>query len=143
MTCRLIVCEKTNRWATALRAALGRSPLQVVETRGLAGCATALADAPASLVAVEVTAANLDQAVEFVVQTGRRFPRVLVVALLTEETASAERLVQEAGAVDVIGSVLDAPRIVRVARRHYSLAPPAELGFVELVQQRMPWAAHA
>jgi hypothetical protein len=143
MMCRLIVCEKTNRWAAALRAALGRSPLQVVETRSLAGCESALIEAPASLAAVEVTAANLDQAVEFVMQTGRRFPRALVVALLTEEAASAERLIQEAGAIDVIGSVLDAPRIARLARRQFALAPPEELGFHELVRQRMPWAAHA
>lgn len=143
MNCRLIVCEKTNRWATALRTALGRSPLQVAESRSLAGCESALAEAPESLVAVEVTPANLDQAVDFVVHTGRRFPRALVVALLAEEAESAERLMQEAGAVDVIGSVLDVPRIARLARRHYAAAPPPELDFHELVRQRMPWSALA
>ena len=143
MTCRLIVCEKTNRWAMALRAALGRSPLQVVETRGLTACDAALAEAPASLVAIEITAANLEPAVDFVVQAGRRFPRALFVALVAEETADSERLMQEAGAVDVIGSVLNAPRVARVARRHFALAPPQELDVHELVRQRMPWAAHA
>ena len=141
MTCRLIVCEKTNRWASALRAALCRSALVVTETRSLVGCESALAEAPDSLVAVEVTAANLDQAIDFVVLTGRRFPGALVVALLTEEAAVAERLMQEAGVVDVIGSVLDVPRIALLARRYYAAAPPRELDFYELVRQRMPWSA--
>jgi DNA-binding NtrC family response regulator len=143
MTCRLIVCEKTNRWATALRTALGRSPLQVAETRSLAGCEAALAEAPDSLVAVEVTPANLDQAVDFIEHTGHRFPRVLVVALLAEDAASAERLMQEAGAVDAISSVLDVPRIARLARRHHAAAPPPEIGFDDVARQRLPWSAHA
>jgi len=143
MTCRLIVCEKTNRWASALRSALGRSALVVAETRSLAGCDSALAEAPESVVAIEVTAANVDQVVDFVVQTGCRFPRALVVALLTEDSASAGRLMQEAGAIDVIGSVLEVPRIARLARRHHAAAPPPELDFHELVRQRMPWSARA
>jgi hypothetical protein len=141
MTCRLIVCEKTNRWATGLRAAVGRDRLQIVETRSLTGCEAALSEAPASLAAVEVRAANLDQLVDFVVQLGRRFPRALVVALLAEETTSAERLMQEAGAIDVIGSVLDAPRVARLARRHFAACPPPELDLQELAGQRLPWAA--
>ena len=142
MTCRLIVCEKTNRWATAMRAALGLSQRQVLETRSLAGCESALAEAPASLAAVEVTAANLEQVIDFVVQTGRRFPRALIVALLSEEAASAEWLLRETGVIDAVGSVLDAPRVARLARRHFAACPPAEVNLQELVSQRMPWAAH-
>jgi hypothetical protein len=143
MTCRLIVLEKTNRWAAALRAALLGSRMRVLETRSLTGCESALCEAPASVVALEVTPANLDLVVDFVLQNSRRFPRAALVALLAEDAAGAEQAVREAGAIDAIGSVLGAPRIARLASRQFSLAPPPELSLQELVERQLPWATPA
>jgi hypothetical protein len=140
--CRLILCEKTGRWAAALRISLDAAGPQLVETRSLAACEEALAQSPASLVAVEVTVANLEAVVEFLRQSSQRFGQSVVVALLTVDTAAAASLLREAGAIEALRSVLEAPRLARLAGRQFALAPAEQLSLREFTAQRMPWAAH-
>jgi hypothetical protein len=148
-TRRLIVCEKTSHWATALRLALSNSPARakqqprVIETRSLAGSETVLTESPASLVALEVTTANVENVVRFIIRSKERFPAAAPVALLAVDAAGVELLVREAGAIDAIRTVLDAQRLARLALRQCMLAPQPEIGLHELVAERMPWLAHA
>src|SRR5690349_16486376 len=107
--CRLIICEKTSHWGPLLRWRLGRRQRQVVETRSLAGCEAALVEAPASLVAVEVTAGNLEAAFDFLSSVRRRFPRAAVVVFLAPDVEQARLMLLEAGAIETITSVLQAP----------------------------------
>ncbi len=142
-TCRLIVCERTSRWATAVRAELAGRTLAIVETRSLAGCQEALADAPLSLAAIEVTAANFDAVRQFTMQVSRGFPQAAILALLAADAADADLLLREAGAVDCAASVLDVPRLVRLARRKLALAPPRDTTLSEFVADRLPWPTNA
>ena len=52
-------------------------------------------------------------------------------------------LLRQAGAVDVICSLLEAPRLARLARRQLTLAPKQAISFDEFVAERMPWRAYA
>lgn len=142
-SCRLIVCEKTSHWAAALRAAMGTKQPQVVETRSVPGCEAALAESPASLVAIETTLANIESVLGLMARIADQFPRASVVVLLTAETHGAAPLMPEAGAIDAIVSVLQAPRVARLACRQFALAPKQEANFQEFVAELMPWAAYA
>jgi len=139
----LILCEKTSRWAAAFRTALRDSRPQIIETRSIAGCQAVLEESPASLVAIEITPANLEAAIEFVAQCSGRVPRAAAVALMASELSSAALLFREAGALDVATSVLDAPRLAKLVRRHFKQAPQPALSIRQLAAERLPWPAHA
>jgi DNA-binding NtrC family response regulator len=140
---RLILCEKTARWAPALRAALGDSRLQLVETRSIPGCEEALAASPASFIAIEVTIANLDATLDLVRRIKAHYANAVVVALCPTDALAAAPLLREAGVIDVAVSVLEAPRLARLARRHHQQAPADPLTPREFVAERLPWPAHA
>ena len=139
----LILCEKTSRWAAALRTVRSASQPQIIETRSIAGCQAALDESPTSIVAIEVTAANLDAAVEFVARCSLRLPHAAVIALLRTELSPVTLLLREAGALDVATSVLDAPRLARLIRRHVEQTPHPAPTVYELAAERLPWPAHA
>jgi len=141
--CQLIVCERTSHWSAVLRASLGRRQPQVVETRSLPLCEAALVEAPASIVAVEVTQDNLEAVIGFLKKVSERFPRAAFTALLAPEFQPATCLLREAGAIDAIASVLDAPRLTRIAQRHHARAPQREMTLREFVADQMPWAVYA
>jgi hypothetical protein len=142
--CRLIIFEKTSHWAAVLRADLAGRPPRLVEARSWPGCQAAVGQSPASLVAIEVLAANVEAAVERVVWLNREYSNCRVAALLAPEFGEpdlivAELLVREAGAIEVIRSVLEVPRLTRLARRHAAHAPPTSQTIEEFVADRMPW----
>jgi hypothetical protein len=139
----LIVCEKTPRWASAFRLALGGKGPRVVETRGISGLEAALGEAPASLAAIETTATGVNAAVEVIDRLTRRFPLARMIALVAPEEMDAAGLLREAGAVDVLSSTCEAPRVAGLARRQMARAPREEVSLREWVAERMPWAAFA
>jgi|SRR5581483_1027201 len=141
--CRFILCEKTSRWAAALRARLGRSIPQLLVTCALPGCAEALAASPASFIAIEVTASNLESTLDFTCRISSHYPNAAVVALLSSEFLAAAPLFREAGAIDVVASALESPRIARLAQRHFAQAPTEQLTTRQFIAQRLPWPAHA
>jgi hypothetical protein len=111
----------------------------VAETRSLAQCGEALCSAPASLVALEVTSVSLDAAVSLIVRTRRECPAARFVVLLDAGVESAESLLREAGAVDVLHATRDAPRLAGLAQRHLALAPRQEFSLREQIADRLPW----
>jgi len=140
---RLIICEKTGRWAVAFRRALAAGHERIAETRGLAGCSRQLAAGPASIVAVEVTAANLDAVLAAVPEWLRRFPHCRTIALLEPEVDAAEALLREAGVVAVLRSTRGAPAIARLAQRHLATAPADNLPLEQAILNSLPWAKWA
>ncbi len=147
--CRLIFCEKSSHFASVVRAELASESPRVVETRSLAGCQAELAAAPQSLVAIEATPTNLPAVVAFLAQLGTQYPQAAAVALLACDDVTAHPLHQagdllaEAGAVAVFRSVLEAPRLAKMARNMAALTEPEELPVSEFVAQRLPWPTHA
>jgi hypothetical protein len=140
--CHFIVCEKTGDWAAGIKPRVSPS-LRVVETRSLSGCREALAAAPASLVALHGTEANADRLVEFLVEASERYPRAALAGLLGPDDLALAPLLREAGACEVICSVLDIPRLTRLAARHAARSPQPEWNLHESLLQRMPWSAYA
>src|SRR5688572_29468326 len=112
--CRLIVCEKSGDWAAALREALGTRQPRVVETRSLTACEAELGQSPASLMAIEVTEANLKAVLQFLAKIHEGYRRAAVVAMVAYEASAAANLLREAGALDVVTSVLEVPRVARM-----------------------------
>jgi hypothetical protein len=139
---RLIVCEKTGRWARLFRRALPAGQL-VSEARGLAPCGRLLAEAPASLVAVEATEANLEALIDSLCDWTRDYPAARFIALINAGDAPFEPLLREAGALDVLSSAGGVPAAARLVRRHLSRAPREELSWRDAIFARLPWAAWA
>lgn len=136
---QVILCEKSGRWAAALRRALGKQLVPMAETRSIAQCGAALRSAPASLVALEVTSANLDAALGLIVHARREDSAARIVVLLDAGAESAESLLREAGGMDVLLTPRDASRLAGLAVRHLALAPRQELGLRQQIAERLPW----
>jgi hypothetical protein len=142
-TARLILCEKSGRWAVALRRALGPEQHVLRQTRSLAECGRELAAAPASLVAIECTSDNLDKAALAINEWATRYPHSRLAAFLDSSLTAAESLLREAGASAVIDSPRQAPALARLALRHLARAPAGDLPFAESIRHRLPWARWA
>lgn len=135
---RMIVCEKTGRWAAALRAA----GATVSSLRSLTPCEAALSADPAVVLAIETTPTNIEAVLGLLLRSSR-LPQARLVAFIAADFAAAEPLLREAGACDVLTSVTEAPRLVRLARRQLRQAPPPVQSLREMVAARLPWAAYA
>ena len=148
--CRLIVCEKSSRFGPALRRESANSGLQVVETRSLAGCEDALAQSPQSLIALEVTTANLESVIGFLLSLNKRYPHAAAAALVQNGPMAQDldNLLSEAGAIAMIGSVVEAPELARMALQKLAQqknTDPShgERTITEFVADRLPWPAYA
>jgi hypothetical protein len=139
-TARLIVCEKTGRWARLFRRAQGVGEV-VSEARSLAQSGRLLAESPASLVAVEATPANLEVVVASLADWTRTVPAARFLALTSPADASFGLLLREAGALDVLCSASQVPAAARLARGHLARAPREELSWRDAILARLPWAA--
>jgi hypothetical protein len=141
--CQLIICERDSHFAPAMRRELMNRASLIVETRSLAGCEVALAESTESLVVIEVTTANLAKVVDFLARVRERYPRAAAVVALSPDTAAAEPLLAEAGAICAFHSVLEAPAIAHIVDRKFALASRSSPSLPELVAARLPWPAYA
>jgi hypothetical protein len=137
--CRFILCEKTSRWAVAVRRALGERGRWLVETRSLPQCGRELRTFPASLVTVEISESNLEAALGAVARWSRRFPAARVIALLDASLSAAEPLVREAGAIGVLASTRDAPTAAELFERHAALVPADDGPLEQSILAELPW----
>jgi hypothetical protein len=142
-TPRLILCEKTSRWAVAFRRALHNTPAAILETRSLAQCGRELADSPHSVLGLEVTASNLDAVLESLGQWLPLRPRARALALADASLTAAEPLLREMGAQAVLYSPRESSSVTGLIVRHLALAPKEELPLREAILQRLPWAGAA
>ena len=139
----LIICERTGRWAVAFRRALGDRRNAITESRSLAACAAQLAAQPASVVAIEVTAANLERVLAAVSAWQRRHPQCRIVALVAEGLGAAEDLLREAGAVGVLHRAREVPQAAKLVVRHVDAAPSDDVPLEQAIVSRLPWSKGA
>ena len=137
---QIIVCEKTGRWAVAFRRALFRQGVPLKESRSLVGCGRELAQRPASVVAVEVTADNLEAAVSALIDWSRSFPGSRIVAVGDSQVASAALLLREAGAIAVLTSAREVPSVIPLVQRHIANVPAADLPLEQAAWASLPWS---
>lgn len=135
----LIVCERTGRWAVALKRALG-DELKLTETRSLPACTAELSHDPFGVVAVEVTSLNLEAVLASLAAWQRRFPDARVIALGDESLAAADHLLREAGAALVLHSTRESPRAAKLVQRHAARVPAPDLPLEQAIHNRLPWA---
>jgi len=136
---RLIVCERTNQWAVALRWALSGSGIRVYETRRWTDCWQELASSPSTLLALELRRTNLAEIVRGLVESHRCYPQSGAVVLARRELRDCEWILREAGALQVIFSPRDLSSVVRLAHHFCEQPSPPAASFHAWVWDRMPW----
>lgn len=135
---RVIVCERTGKWARAIASHLPTSA-GLREVRGLAACKVELASAGASLIAIELQPDRLPQLLLLLAELPGRFPRARAVVLASGELAALEAGLREAGAVHWVESTRRAAEVGRLAARHLAQVA-SELGDAQgEIWQRLPW----
>ena len=140
---RLIICEKSGRWAVAMRRALADRGERTAEARSLVGCARLLHLHPTSIVAIEVTAANLDAVLAAVANWRQRWPHSRFMAVVEPELVAAEVTLREAGVVAMLRATREAPAAARLVERHFAAAPADDLPLEQAILSSLPWAKWA
>lgn len=135
----LIVCERSGRWAVALRRELGEVECRLEETRVLADCWDRLAEHPASIVVLELSAGNAAALVDGLGRCERQFPGARVAVVAVGELQPYEWLVREAGAVHFVTSPRQLGPLAAVARRHWSQTPEPRRSLAERIWAGLPW----
>jgi len=142
-TARLVVCEKSGRWAAALRRELSAVGPRVHETRHVDDAWHELRIARASFVVLEASRPRLAAVVHWLTQLGRVYPRARALIVGGAELEAAEWLLREAGALAVHVALADPAIVVRLARRHLAEFPSADRSWRQQCFDRLPWPAVA
>lgn len=138
LAAKLIVCERTGRWAVALRRELADAGVRVWETRTLADLRDELVENPASFAVVEL-GSNVAGLLRLLASQPRRFPGVRVAVVADRERAEYELLIREAGAVHFVTSPRQAGLLARLACRHLAEAPAPQQTLAERIWSGLPW----
>lgn len=141
LSAKLIVCERTGRWASALRREWGDRRPRIRETRHLDDAWQELADAGASCLVIEASHPRVAAVVVWLQRLSAERPvaRALVVSD-GELTSSENLLLLEAGAVWVHGDRRDVTTVARLAARHVASYPAADRTWREQLFARLPWS---
>ena len=137
---RLIVSEKTGRWAVALRRELAGSSVRIQQTRSLPECIEELTARRGSLLALEATWTNLAKVLDVLGQMQRRFPLARAVVLADRSLDNTKWLLREAGALHVTCSPRLLAPVARLAQRHLTAAPQEQLPVTERMMASLPWS---
>lgn len=140
---KLIVCEKSPRWAIALRRALCTGGSAVGEVRSLAACSRELFHSPHSIVAVETSTATIESILAAWTDWSRRDEQARLIILGDALLLPAELLLREAGVIAIATSIRQTDRVARLAEKHLSQAPRPNLPLREAIWQRLPWQRFA
>ncbi len=139
---RVVVGERSGRWAVALRRELGPEP-RVYEARSVADCWESLAQAPGSLLVVEVTPGNLEALLARMARREREFPRARVAVVADRRLADHEWLLREAGTVLFVTSPRRLAGLAELVRRHLATQPEPQAGTTQQLWASLPWKEQA
>ena len=140
---RLVVCERSGQWASALRREWSDEEPRLHETRHEDDAWTELREAAGSCVILEVRRSRLAEVVAWLQRLGREYPAACAIVVGDADLTPTEGLLREAGAVLVHWRIRDADAIVRVARRHMAVRRPADRSWREQFFDRLPWGEFA
>ncbi len=135
----LIVCERTGRWAVALRRELAGTAVRVRETRSLAELWGILGRFPASFVVTELTRANADSLLARLAMFEREYPLARVAVVAERGVCRDPWVLREAGAVHVVASPRDLTPLALAVGRHLEQVPSPKLSLAEQVWAELPW----
>jgi hypothetical protein len=136
---RLIVCERSGKWAVAMRRSSQIGSCRVYETRSPEECRDEVQASPASLVAVEATTANFEDILDWLAELRRDFPLCHVVVLGHRGLQRGQWLLREAGAAHVVHSPRDVDAVIRIASRQLKGKSDTDQLTRERLLDRIPW----
>jgi hypothetical protein len=150
--CEWIICEKTSRWASALRLAIARETTPVKqplhEVRSLTELAARLEVRPQSLAIVELHQDQVGNALLWLAAAERRFPQARFAAALANfsEWPDIGDVLLEAGADEITDSPRRLHAVLELGRRHAAICaahsrPPhrSEISVVAAAWESLPW----
>jgi len=140
--CGIVVCEKTGRWAVAIRRALGGAT-GLGETRSWTACLREARSRPGALVAVEITPENAEAACLRLTELSLNSPQISVIVLADRRLRPTEWVFREAGAVSVLFSPDELVRLRPLWQRFVDRLPVVQTPFREQVWSRLPWTQYA
>ncbi len=114
---RLLVWEKSGRWAASLRRELGEATTRPIEIRSSRMLKDELGERPYSFVLIEAREDNAHRVLDALVHLGDHYPQAMLAVACEQVAPQYHDRFREAGAMDVILSVKDTPRIARVYLR--------------------------
>ena len=135
---KLIVCERSGRWAVALRRELAEAGVRVWETRTLADCRDELAANPASFAVIEL-GPNIGGLLRLLSGQPRQFPAARLAVVANRSQAGYEWLMREAGAVHFLTSPRQVAVLARLACRHLAEVPSPQQSLAERIWASLPW----
>jgi hypothetical protein len=162
----LLVCERTGRWAAALRVGVARQirnssrEAQIYEARSLDELAERLATRTHSLALLEVHLSTLGKLLPWLADHSRRLPRIRFVALLDDALGiAANREIKqlsgpsqdvvaallEAGAADFAHSPRRLQHVFALAERHAAIVadanrqPKPAQSIADWAWSQLPW----
>lgn len=140
---RLIVCERTGRWAVALRAALAGLHVRPYEVRSVPDACEALSRWPASLLVIEFTRGNARAVLDCLTTRAERFPLARIAIVAERRYAPYEWPLREAGALHFVCSPRALGAFHTIVARHWAQAPRVERSPTEQIWHSLPWGREA
>jgi len=141
---RLIVFERTGRWAVALRRELSdrlssSQEIRIWETRGMEACRRMLSESPSALVVAEATRANIEELLAYVAQWSREFPASRIAVVTERSLAPYEAILRETAAVHVVYSTRQLREVAGLAIQHLRRAAMPLRTIHEQIWDDLPW----
>jgi hypothetical protein len=136
---RMLVCERHDLWAAALRRELAPAGVRVWDTRSLTECWELLAATPASFVIVELTAANVENLLLRMARLPRDFPLARVAVVAARRLTGCQWLLREAGAVHYVAALRQLGPLAQLACRHLASVPPPLQSLTDRIWAGLPW----
>jgi len=138
---RLIVLERTGRWATALVRELPDMASLLDQTRSLSDCSTALRRAPASFLVLEVRRANWSVIAERLLWLPRDFPLAHAALVSDRKLGAWLGRLRTPGIVDLVTSPRRIAPLAWAVRRHIACIHPPQQPLAQRVWAELPWGA--
>jgi hypothetical protein len=136
---RLVVCERTGRWALALRRELAGAGLRVWETRSPDDCGSVLVESPASFVVLELSEEQIEEILDSTRKWQAEFPLFRFAIVADRDLAPYKWLMQEVGAAEFICSMRKTGALARTACRHLAQVPSLPQSLTERIWANLPW----
>jgi hypothetical protein len=140
LSARLIVCEKSGRWAAQLRRLLQGEGRWISETRSVLQWLDAVGEHPASLSLVEATDKNVEQVYRALTRVGVEFPFARTAIATDELPADAVWALREVGAIHAVDALRRLGSVALLWRRQAEKFPPRAATELDRVLAALPWA---
>ncbi len=139
LTGRLVVCERSGEWATALRRQIPSGEASLRQVRSSDDAWQVFSEFPASFFVWELVGERLGDQLTRLVELRRRFPRTQVAVIASREMIEMEWSIREAGALHVSFSIRNLNPLVRLARRHLRLVDSCDPNLRQQILSELPW----